>query len=65
MLNLTYSVKSLQSMIHFSFQKLEMEFPECEESKKQLLFDSFIEFSQPVKPIASCINLLSSCYYII
>lgn len=51
-------------MIHFSFQKLEMEFPKCKESKKQL-FDSFIEFPQPGKPCAECISFLSSCYYII
>lgn len=37
MLNLTYSVKALQSVIHFFFQKLEMGFPICEESEKQLL----------------------------
>lgn len=40
MLTLTDSVKSLESMIHFSFQKLKMGFPKFKESEKQLLFDS-------------------------
>lgn len=40
MLNLTDSVKSLESMIHFSFQKLKMGFPKFKESEKQLQFDS-------------------------
>lgn len=33
MLNLIYSAKSLQTMIHFSFQKQETGFPKIKESE--------------------------------
>lgn len=56
MLTLTHSVKALESMIHFSFQKLEMGFPKFKESEKQLQFDSKTFYSQSYlqQAILSC-----------
>lgn len=56
MLNLIYSVKSLQTMIHFSFQKLEMGFPKRKESENYYLTHSWNFHSQtdPQQVILIC-----------